>query len=213
MIKINLNGCLPRVFSDIETESSLWGKDIVFEKGKKYLVKSESGRGKSSFCSYLIGYRDDYQGAICFDEMNIKTFDAERWSSLRQASLSYLPQGLMLFDEISAIENILIKNALTNYRTREWINSAMVRLGIDNRAYFLVSKLSYGQKQRVALIRALCQPFDFIILDEPTSHLDDNTSAEVSKLLIEEVKASGAGVIVTSIGKDMELDYDKIIHL
>ena len=213
MITIKLNGCIPRVFSDLEANSSLWGNDIVFEKGKKYLVKSESGRGKSSFCSYIIGYRDDYKGAICFDEKNINTFDAESWSSLRQTCLSYLPQGLMLFDGMSAIENILIKNSLTNYRTNEWITSSMARLGLGQREDFLVSKLSYGQKQRVALIRALCQPFDFIVLDEPTSHLDDNTSMEVSKLLMEEVKETGAGVIVTSIGKDMVMEYDKIIYL
>ena len=65
--------------------------------------------------------------------------------------------------------------------------------------------LSFGQQQRVAFIRSLCQPFDFIFLDEPISHLDDENSAIMSQLLMEETEKQGAGVIVTSIGKHLEL--------
>jgi putative ABC transport system ATP-binding protein len=73
--------------------------------------------------------------------------------------------------------------------------------------------LSFGQQQRVAFIRSLCQPFDFIFLDEPISHLDDENSAIMSQLLMEETEKQGAGVIVTSIGKHLELPYDETLRL
>ena len=74
-------------------------------------------------------------------------------------------------------------------------------------------KLSFGQQQRVAFIRSLCQPFDFIFLDEPISHLDNDNSAIMSRLLMEEAGKQGAGIIVTSIGKHLELEYDETFRL
>ena len=74
-------------------------------------------------------------------------------------------------------------------------------------------KLSFGQQQRVAFIRALCQPFDFLFLDEPISHLDDDNSRIMGELIIAEAKAQGAGVIATSIGKHIELPYNHTLQL
>jgi len=73
--------------------------------------------------------------------------------------------------------------------------------------------MSFGQQQRVALIRALVQPFDFLLADEPISHLDDANAHVMGEILMEEVRAQGAGLIITSIGKHMDLAYDHIIQL
>mgnify|MGYP000028435407 CR=1 FL=1 len=74
-------------------------------------------------------------------------------------------------------------------------------------------KLALGQQQRVAFIRSLGQPFDFSFLDEPISHLDNDNSAIMSRLLMEEADKQGAGIIVTSIGKHLELEYDETFRL
>ena len=63
------------------------------------------------------------------------------------------------------------------------------------------------------MLRALVQPFDFILADEPISHLDDTNSAVMADIMLAEAKAQGAGVIVTSIGKHMKLEYDKTLKL
>jgi ABC-type lipoprotein export system ATPase subunit len=73
--------------------------------------------------------------------------------------------------------------------------------------------MSFGQQQRVAMIRALVQPFDFLMVDEPISHLDDDNSAIMASIMMEEVQRQGAGVIVTSIGKHMEMPYTKTFRL
>ena len=86
-------------------------------------------------------------------------------------------------------------------------------LGIADKVNEKAGKLSFGQQQRVAFIRALCQPFDFIFLDEPVSHLDDNNSALMGRILTEEADRQGAGVVVTSIGKHIELEYNKVLKL
>ena len=73
--------------------------------------------------------------------------------------------------------------------------------------------LSFGQQQRVAFIRSLCQPFDFIFLDEPISHIDDENSAIMSQLFMDDTEKQGAGVIVSSCGKHLELPYDETLRL
>ena len=76
-----------------------------------------------------------------------------------------------------------------------------------------VGLMSFGQQQRVAMIRALVQPFDFILADEPISHLDDTNSDIMAEIMMTEAKAQGAGVIITSIGKHMDLPYEKVFKL
>ena len=73
--------------------------------------------------------------------------------------------------------------------------------------------MSYGQQQRVALIRALCQPLDFLLLDEPISHLDDRNSDVMRDIILRETERQGAAIIVTSIGKHIDLNYDKVVRL
>ena len=63
------------------------------------------------------------------------------------------------------------------------------------------------------MIRALVQPFDFILADEPISHLDNHNSQIMAEIMMEEAKRQGAGVIVTSIGKHMDLNYERMVKL
>ncbi len=122
-------------------------------------------------------------------------------------------QDMRLFTELTAMENILLKNNLTHFKSKKEIVSFFEAMGIADKLDSKVGRLSFGQQQRVAFIRSLCQPFDFIFLDEPISHLDDENSAIMSQLLMEETEKQGAGVIVTSIGKHLELPYDETLRL
>ena len=108
---------------------------------------------------------------------------------------------------------MLLKNKLTGFQKKKTIEEWFDRLGIDDKKNALVGQMSFGQQQRVALIRALCQPFDFLFADEPVSHLDDSNSQIMADILQEEVEKQGAGLIVTSIGKRMELPYDAVLRL
>ena len=213
MERIELYHTLPQVFHDRELQSQVWLQDVTFHKGQTYLVEANSGTGKSSLCSYIIGYRKDYLGTIFFDGRDIRTHRVSEWTSLRQRSLSLLFQELRLFPELTGMENVQIKNGLTNHKSRGEIESWFQRLGIADKMTTKVGRMSYGQQQRVALIRTLCQPFDFIFVDEPISHLDDANALIMGNLLTEEAQRQGAGVVTTSIGKHMELDYNQIFKL
>ena len=214
MDKIQLIDTVPNVFQgSASLMSDIWAKEVTFEKGKLYLVEANSGTGKSSLCSYIYGYRHDYQGTILFDEENVRSYTIKQWNRIRKKHFALLWQELRLFPELTALENVQIKNCLTRFQKKKQILEWFDMLGITEKLNAKVECLSYGQQQRVALVRALCQPFDFLLLDEPVSHLDDSNSEIMERVLMAEVKRQGAGVIATSIGKRIELPYDQVFNL
>lgn len=214
MNHIHLQQTLPQVFAGRDAiTSDVWHQDLLFNKGKRYLIEAASGTGKSSLCSYIYGYRRDYQGIINFDERNIRSLSIHDWTEVRKHSLSILFQELRIFPELTALENVLLKNRLTNHKKKKEIITLFETMGIADKINERAAKLSFGQQQRVAFIRSLCQPFDFIFLDEPISHLDDANSEIMSRMLMEEAESQGAGIIVTSIGKHLELGYDEMLQL
>lgn len=214
MKTITFQHVLPQIFaSRNDLVSEIWNKEVTLEKGKTYLIEAESGKGKSTFCSYITGYREDYSGTILFDETETRSLQVKDWVEIRKKHISQLFQELRLFPELTAYENVEIKNKLTGSKTQQDIKTWFERLGIADKWDAKVGRMSFGQQQRVALMRALVQPFDFLLTDEPISHLDDANAHIMGEILMEEVRAQGAGVIVTSIGKHIELEYDCVLQL
>lgn len=214
MNRIHLHQVTPNIFADRDlSHSDVWQQDLTLEKGKSYLIEAMSGTGKSSLCSYLLGFRNDFSGTILFDDTPVSSLQVQDWVDIRRCRLSHLFQELRLFPELTAYENVEIKNRLTrhvpDHRIKEWFE----RLDISDKLQSPVGRLSFGQQQRVALVRALAQPFDFLLVDEPVSHLDDQHSAIMGAIISEEVQKQGAGFVVTSIGKHIHLPYDRHLHL
>lgn len=214
METIRLKHTFPAIFANRdELNSEVWRQDVTFERGKQYLVEAASGTGKSSLCSYIYGYRNDYQGVMTFDGRNIRNLSTSDWTKMRQRHLSLMFQDLRLFPELTALENVQIKNRLTGFKKKKDILHWFEELGIPDKVNSKVGLMSFGQQQRVAMMRALCQPFDFLLADEPISHLDDRNSQIMADIMVEEANRQGAAVIVTSIGKHMPLKYDHILKL
>lgn len=211
---IKLEGLLPRVFvNESIPESDVWKNNFTFKRGGVYQIEAASGGGKSSLCSFIYGARTDYEGKISFNGNNISGFTISDWQELRRRHLAYLPQDLSLFPELTALENIRLKNNLTGFADEKKIGEWMHRIGIDFRRDYPVGKMSVGQQQRVAIIRAICQPFDFILLDEPVSHLDGGNNRIAAELIMEAASAQGAGIISTSVGNPLKLSDPRDLSL
>ena len=153
------------------------------------------------------------QGHHSRGSRDIRTNSLDDWCCIRQRHVSCLFQELRLFPELTAYENVEIKNRLTQWKSRKQIETWFERLGIADKLSTKVGRMSFGQQQRVAMVRSLVQPFDFLLADEPISHLDDANAETMGEVMMEEARAQGAGVIVTSIGKRILLDYDDVVAL
>lgn len=192
---------------------SIWGNDVLLQSGKKIVLNASSGKGKSTFSMTVFGIRKDYTGTILYDGRDIKTLDTNDWVEIRQRKLSTVFQDLQLFHNLTVAENLLLKNQLTDFRTEQEMKSLLEELEIEHKWNDRCGLLSMGQQQRVAIVRSLCQPFEWLILDEPFSHLDEQNSLRCLGIIDRETSAQKAGFVLTSLDEDSRFPYDYELKL
>lgn len=210
-MQITIQNITPNFFTPASSE--VWSKNFELLPNSKYLIKAVSGSGKSSFFNFLYGLNNRYSGSIIFDKTTIASFSENDWTSLRREKISIVFQGLRLFPELTALENIQLKNTLTNHKSETEILAMLAQLNVDQLAHKKAETLSYGQQQRVAIVRALCQPFKILLLDEPFSHIDQAQITNAVNLVSQEVEQNKATLIIASLGDTYNINYTKILLL
>ena len=212
---IHLNNIVPTPLASLglNPNSQIFNVEQVFEKGKNYLVKAPSGKGKSTLLHIIYGLRNDFTGNLKLSGEDSTQFLAEVWADWRQSKLSIVFQDLRLFEQLTAFENIWLKAQLRSNKTESDIYLMADQLGIGHLMDKAASTLSYGQRQRVAIIRALCQPFECLLLDEPFSHLDEENTKKALALIDNTCRQQGAGMILVSLGEDFPLEFDAVLEL
>lgn len=182
-----------------ETPSDVWGKDLVISNDQRILFRAPSGKGKSTFVHILYGLRKDFNGNAQWENENIVVQTEKGWSQWRSKELSIVFQDLRLFPELTIAENMSIKLALGSDVNEEQIKKWLTFLGLEKKWGQKAETLSYGERQRVAIVRSLIQPFVWLLLDEPFSHLDNENIAKASKIIWDRVQQLNAGMLVVDL--------------
>ena len=205
---------MPVPLASIEHSSkSIWGNDFTLNKGEKVVLNASSGKGKTTFTHTLAGIRKDFVGDILFDNLDLKSISPEEWAELRKEKISFVFQDLQLFPKLTVAENLRLKNSLTNTYTDQELQNFLNDLDILDKWDVKCELLSMGQQQRVAIIRALAQPFEWLIMDEPFSHLDEVNTQKCLKLIDKRASELGAGFILTTLGDYHQFDFSKELNL
>lgn len=193
--------------------SEIWDNQQIFESGSLVEIVAASGRGKSSFIHFLYGLRNDYQGKISLEGVAPDAFNYKQTALLRSKKLSIVFQDLKLFESATCLQNILVKNALTGFSSTDAIEAMAERLGVRNKLAAMAGNCSYGERQRIAIIRALQQPFEFLLLDEPFSHLDEMNREKALDLILEETKKQNAGIVLADLETNPSFPATKRLKL
>ncbi len=212
-MQINLQEIVPDYIDKNINESQVWNKNIVIKKTEHVHIVAPSGTGKTSLIHFIYGLRKDYKGSVSYDDINTKKLSTESFSSFRKNKLSIIFQDLRLFENQTARENLEIKRMLDPYHPPEMINEMAKRLGIENKLEQAAKTCSYGEQQRIAIIRSLMQPFDFLLLDEPYSHLDEVNRKKATTLIYEECEKRNAAMIFADLKPIDLLKGEKILML
>lgn len=197
----------------IASDTDVWQRECLFHKGKTYRVVAPSGKGKSTFIHCVYGLRYDYAGKILIDNQEANSIKPDDWAEIRQSRISVVFQDLRLFPHLTARQNIQVKSALVENAYAVRAEEMAETLGVNGLLDKASNTLSYGERQRVAILRALIQPFEFLLLDEPFSHLDENNALKAAALINEESRKRNAGIILTSLGGDKFFQYDLELKL
>jgi ABC-type lipoprotein export system ATPase subunit len=177
-----------------------------FAPGGMTVVSGPSGTGKTTLLRLIAGLDRPDGGLLTVDQQPLSELDAEQLAALRRERVGYLAQEPSLVGFLSAIENVALA-----LRIRGWepgpagdrAGWALARVGLAGRSRQRVHRLSAGEEQRVALARALASARGLLIVDEPTSRLDEASAAVVAQLLA--AASAGEGQTVICATHDPEL--------
>lgn len=190
--------------------SDIWGASLILDQGQFIKIKAPSGTGKTTLVHIIYKLRHDYEGSVLFNNLPITSLLEDRLAELRQQEVSIIFQDLKLFPNLTAKENIELKRVLQKpYHTPDMINMMAAELGVEHILDQKAGLCSYGEQQRIAIIRALIQPFTWLIMDEPFSHLDRENTAKAAALIEEECKKRNAGFIITDLDDDDNFNYTR----
>lgn len=212
-MNLTLRQLYPSYFESNGKGSEVWQRDLQFSKGEYIKIVAPSGSGKTSLIHFLYGMRKDYLGSIEYGNKNIRHFTNEDLASLRKNSVSVVFQDLRLFPDQTVLQNLEIKRQLNPYHPPEKIPEMAEKLGIGKKLNSKAGTCSYGEQQRVAIIRSLLQPYEILLLDEPFSHLDTANSQLAMELMLEETKKRNGTIVFADLERIDYFPFTQLYHL
>jgi len=213
-MELKFENVVPEPFANSNFDSSsFWGNSWKLSKGERVLLNASSGKGKTTFTHFTYGLRRDFKGTISFDNQSIKDFSIEKWTEIRQRKLAVVFQDLQLFSQLSVEDNLQLKASLTGDFDSEKAKYYLDFVDLADKWNQKCAILSMGQLQRVAIIRALLQPFEWIVLDEPFSHLDIENASKCMQLINQRCDELQSGFILTTLNSTDAVSFNREIKL
>ena len=207
---IELTQLIPVPLKDrfLQRTSDVWNTYLALQQGEFIKIKAPSGTGKTTLVHIIYKLRHDYEGAVLFDNTPATDLHEDALAAIRQQEISIIFQDLRLFPNLTGRENIELKRILqTPFYNSEVIDAMAETLGVSHILDQAAGLCSYGEQQRLAIIRALMQPFSWLIMDEPFSHLDIANTRKAATLIETECRKRKAGLLITDLDDDSNFMY------
>lgn len=209
-MNISLHNLVPGYLPDDVIEASgVWNQEHELKRGERIGVCGPSGRGKSTLMKILCGLQRDYAGTLFYGGEAMDQQGIGTWPGLRKGHISTVLQDFFLFEDANGYVNLDLLPVLAPDVTRDRVEDWVQRLGLIDLMKREVATWSQGQKQRLALLRALAAPSDWLLLDEPFSHLDSGTQQVTAALISEVCDERGSGWVVSHLEAEPEIACDR----
>ncbi|MCX5709791.1 MAG: ABC transporter ATP-binding protein [Candidatus Omnitrophica bacterium] len=197
----------------------LKGVDLKIEKGKFIAIVGPSGAGKSTLLHILGGLDVPSKGSVVFQGKDIYSLDDTGMSSLRNNKIGFVFQFYHLLSEFTVLENVMMpaligqspKVSSQNVSTDAL--GILGRVGLKERVEHFPGELSGGEKQRVAVARALINNPELLLCDEPTGNLDSKTGEEIVALIKKINFENNMTVVMVTHNIELTKTADKVYHL
>ena len=194
----------------------LKGIDLCIEKGEIVSIVGPSGAGKTTLLQILGTLDKPDNGSVVVDGIETSTLSTNKLSEFRNKHLGFVFQFHQLLPEFTAIENIMIPAYIAGMKPKEARSRAeelLEFMGLSNRANHKPNELSGGEKQRVAVARALMNNPAVILADEPSGSLDSKNKEELHKLFFELRDKFGQTFVIVTHDETLATLTDRTIHL
>jgi len=192
------------------------GVDLALVPGELVALVGPSGAGKSTLL-HVAGLLERLDGgAVLIAGQECGGLSDERRTQLRRSTLGFVYQFHHLLPEFSALENVMIPQMIAGRargEARDKAAALLRRVGLGERLTHRPARLSGGEQQRVAIVRALANDPKVLLADEPTGNLDHTTADGVMATLIEVTRATGLAALIATHNLDLARRLDRIVAL
>lgn len=193
---------------------ALRGVNLEVNKGEFVAIVGTSGSGKSTLLHMLGGLDRPTEGKVFIDDKDIFKLKDEALTVLRRRKIGFVFQSFNLVPVLNVIENILLPLELDGAKVnKEYIDSIVSTLGLNEQIHKLPTQLSGGQQQRVAIARALAGKPSVILADEPTGNLDSKTSQDVMSLFRVTADRFNQTIVMITHNTEIAQTADRIIRI
>jgi len=172
-----------------------------------------SGSGKSSLMYLLSGLKRPTRGTVAFDGQDYRQISAPGLMRLRRQRYGFVFQQHFLINYLSALENVMVGAVKRNHEVVAYAQELLHRVGLGDKLRQRPYQLSIGERQRVAVARALVHRPAIVFADEPTASLDQATGREVINLLVDYRRRTGGSVVVVTHDPAMLIDADRVLQM
>jgi len=187
---------------------------LTVARGEFLAVQGASGSGKTTLLSLLSGLDRPTSGRIYFEETDITHLSEDQLAPLRNAAIGFVFQSFHLVPSLTAIENVMFPAELRrDPSARRRAGDLLASVGLSHRRHNLPYQLSGGEKQRVAICRALINAPKVIFADEPTGNLDSASSEAILQLLLDFHHSVRSTLILVTHSSDIAKRSDRSIRL
>lgn len=205
---------LSKVFNEDESETiALDNVSFSIAAGEFVAIMGPSGSGKSTLL-HILGFLDrPSQGQYLFEGKNFSDFSDDELAKLRNQKFGFVFQQFNLLPNATVLENTKLPLLYSDVPEAQWNEQALVavdKVGLTHRLNHLSQKLSGGEKQRVAMARALVNNPEVIFADEPTGNLDSKTGLSIMSLL-KDLNPAGNTIVLVTHDPAMANFADRII--
>lgn len=189
---------------------------LTIQKGEMVAIMGPSGSGKSTLLKILCGGNIPQKGNYFYNDVNVYSLNEKERSKLRNEQIGIIMQDFALVEEYSVLENVLIPFSFRKKLSKKHLTNkaleALKEVGIEELKNKLVSELSGGEKQRVAIARILCQETKVILADEPTGALDKTNSTNIMNIF-KDLNKKGITIIIVTHDENIARYCNRIINI
>jgi lipoprotein-releasing system ATP-binding protein len=190
--------------------------DLVLEMGRSVAITGKSGSGKSTLLNLVGGLDSPTSGAVYLRNRKLSDMRDKELSEFRNRNIGFVFQSHILLDDFSALENVCVPALIGGQSARvasQRAKELLDRVGLADRMNHRPQKLSGGERQRVAICRALINKPELIIADEPTGSLDEESSGEIERLLLDLVREEEKTLLLVTHDQQLAKKCDVVYLL
>jgi putative ABC transport system ATP-binding protein len=186
---------------------------LSVEKGSFVGLIGPSGSGKSSLMYLLSGLKRPTRGTVAFEGQDYRQISTPGLMRLRRQHYGFVFQQHFLINYLTALENVMVGAVRRNHEVVAYAQELLRRVGLADKLRQRPYQLSIGERQRVAVARALVHRPAIVFADEPTASLDQATGREVINLLVDYRRRAGGSVVVVTHDPAMLTDADRVLQM